>query len=107
MLDLTVYKNSRNLGYDFIGRELPKGSYVSFMSIGNGGYKQLDIGLVCGYTNKGCRLIVIRDDRLPYVSSYLEKQIRFLNKEDIPPQILTQFKEYEDKLTIKQKIEII
>ena len=99
----TVSKDQRKISFDFLGRELPKGSYVSYLGDGVNGRKCCKLGLVFGYTKAGSRILTETLSE----GTCLDSKCCKIEKDSIPIKNLHPFLEYEDFLTLPQKMKII
>lgn len=101
-------KNARPEGQDFLGNPITKGMYIVWTGANDSGRSAFKVGIAYGFTPKGIRFITINERYgNAHIGVVQEREVAILDKDKIPTNILKDYKEYEDYLTLPQKMKII
>lgn len=99
--DVINAKNDRTEAYDFLGRPICRGHYVSFPL----SKSRVVVGIIASISKKSVRIVFI-DDILVYVTKP-DKIITKIHSDDVPVETRKRFCEIEDLITLPQKIKML
>lgn len=104
--DIIYAKNDRSEAYDFLGKPVYRGNYVSFPL----GKSRVELGIVASISKKSVRIIWFNDYngiQLSQQTTKPDKVITKVHSDDVPVETRKIFCEIENLITLPQKIKML